>query len=266
MERSELIKSYLKFCSIRDGSTSDKCINLEGESWFYPTALLPLGDFIQAKRDEFKFIQPSDGNLCNYINLMIYPPIGSLKKNRSYAPLARLPKDDPKNGASALHTVYPERGDWKSYGGRNTYMEIISELTDNVYEHSSFNNGMVMGQRYDNKGFIEACVFDNGITIAGSYEKALNVKFSGLEAIQKAVEGLSTKSSKERGTGLQNTIKLVLHMKGEVLLVSGDGMIHGNFSDTTGFNLREPNTLNGTLVAIRFPIQTEEVNLYEIIK
>jgi len=124
-----------------------------------------------------------------------------------------------------------------------------------------------MAQRYDDKGFVEVCVFDDGLTIAGNINSALGTSLGGLEAIQKAVDGLSTKSGKERGTGLQNIVKLVLNgMEGEILIVSGDGMLYSNISGAQGYNLKDPNTLKGTLVALRFPIQQREVNLYEIIK
>ncbi len=268
MDYPELVTSYLNFCRIRRESREKKQINLTSEQWFYPTTLLPLGDFIQSERKSLAYIPPVNDDISNYVNLMVYPPLGELKKGKSYVSLVRLPLRDTKKGENALHGLYPRNGDWKSYGGQSTYLEIVNELVDNIYEHSNFSNGMVMAQRYDKKGFIEACVFDNGRTIAGSFKEALDIDYPGLEAIKRALNGDSTKSGKERGTGLQNTTKLVLEgMKGQIMIVSGNGLLFSNFSSAPqGYNLKADNSLSGTLVSIRFPIQRQEVRWYEIIK
>ncbi|MFH1722497.1 MAG: hypothetical protein ABH950_07845 [Candidatus Altiarchaeota archaeon] len=235
--------------------------------WVYPSTLLPLGDFILATRARMEYCAPLDAGVENYLSVMLDAQIIP-RSSKSYVPFARLPRDDVRRGETVLHGLYPPDGDWVCYGGRSTYMLLIDELTANIYDHSEFDNAMVMAQRYDKKEFVELCIFDNGITIKGSFEKHLNAKWTGLQSIEEAISGTSTKSNKERGTGLQNTIRLVTEgMQGQIMIVSGDGLVYHNFSDTLGYNLiTEANKLNGTLISVRFPIQLKEVPWHEIIK
>lgn len=83
-----------------------------------------------------------------------------------------------------------------------------------------------MAQRYDKLKFIELCFFDDGITISGSYKKHLKLVFDGLQAIEKAINGLSTKEPvAERGWGVGESVKLVSEsMKGEIMIVSSNGI------------------------------------------
>jgi hypothetical protein len=268
MDYPELVSSFLKFCSIREESINENRIDLSDNHWFYPTTLLPLGDFILSKTG-WEFIPPADENLCNYVLLMMHSGTIHSTSAKSYLPIIKLPKSDTGRGQEALKRLYPQDGNWKIIGGQNAYMLLIEELTANIYDHSEFSNAMVMGQRYDNKGFVELCIFDNGISIAGSYEHRLGIKSTGLEAIKQAIRGYSTKSNVERGTGLPNTLNLVVDgLKGEIMIVSGDGLLFmDDFSNALGVDLKEEShRLKGTLVSVRFPLQSGEVNVYDYIK
>jgi hypothetical protein len=268
MELPELVKSYLAFCDIQEESLNKQKIDLSNWSFFYPTTLLPLSDFIGKNRGKFGLIHHENSSVSDYINIILYPSVSEFRKGKSYIPLVSLPLNDVERGSKLLEKIYPVNSDWRSYGGKSAFMELVSELTDNIYNHSCSTMGLVMTQKYDRPGFIEVCVYDNGITIAGSFKEHLKMKVSGLEAIKQAISGTSTKANLERGTGLQNTIKLVKDVfKGEIMIVSGNGLVYTSNSIDEGANLiKESHKLNGTLISIRFPIQEREVRWYDIIK
>lgn len=93
----------------------------------------------------------------------------------------------------------------------NTLNFIFHELTSNIYDHSKFTKGLVMGKNYEE--FKEIAFIDNGITIPTSLKNS-NFSFENdCEAITEAINGLSTKNELgfiERGTGLNNTINIVI--------------------------------------------------------
>ena len=75
---------------------------------------------------------------------------------------------------------------------------LISELLDNIYEHSQSPNGFVFSQYLEKEGMISLCIADTGITIAGSFEKAglyqKEIDGKETEALKLANEGYSTKN------------------------------------------------------------------------
>ena len=90
------------------------------------------------------------------------------------------------------------------------------------------------------------------------------------EAIRMAVvHGLSSKKDVGRGYGLYTNINLCTSMRGlagKMLIVSGKGAIgHGpEMSDRYVFNFNSNYYwLSGTLVSIRIPYTSKEVDLYD---
>lgn len=87
---------------------------------------------------------------------------------------------------------------------------IVSELVDNIYEHSDFKTAYVFAQKYPKIGKLEICFVDDGITIPGSFQKIelIYEKQEHYKAIHDALNGLSSKKIVGRGTGLTNVSRL----------------------------------------------------------
>ena len=263
-----LVKSYLNFCQIRKESYKTGVIDLSNRNLFYPTTFLPLCDHIKKHKQTMGYIPPSDHTTCSYIDKIIHPSNHQCHKSKSRMHIINLPKNDTTTANKTLCNLYPAENEWIIVGGKSTYTCIINEIVDNIYQHSEFNNASAMAQKHDKEGFIELSFFDDGITISGSYEKHLGLEFDGTKAIMKAINGFSTKHEVGRGTGLYNSIKLVSEgMKGDVMIVSGDGMFYIKQSENHSYKLdHENNKLRGTLISIRIPFQKKEVLWYEYIK
>lgn len=56
--------------------------------------------------------------------------------------------------------------------GNSSLSYLISELLDNIYEHSQSPYGYLFSQYSKKGGVINLCIADTGISIAGSFEKA----------------------------------------------------------------------------------------------
>ena len=75
---------------------------------------------------------------------------------------------------------------------KNVINFIVHELRNNIYEHSQFNRGLVMGKSYPD--FKDISFIDNGINIANSLKNANYAIKNDCNAILKAINGLSTKN------------------------------------------------------------------------
>lgn len=75
---------------------------------------------------------------------------------------------------------------------KNEINFIVHELRNNIYEHSQFSKGLVIGKSYND--FKDISFIDNGINIANSLKNTNNSFKNDCDAIIKAINGLSTKS------------------------------------------------------------------------
>lgn len=146
---------------------------------------------------------------------------------------------------------------------KNVINFIVHELRNNIYEHSQFSKGIVMGK--SNNDFKDISFIDNGITIPNSLKNANHTFKNDCDAIMSAINGLSTKNELgfvERGTGLNNTINIVTNgCQGSVLIGSGKGLV---FITNEKIFLKNIDTapLNGTLISLRMNL-SEKVDIYK---
>ena len=86
--------------------------------------------------------------------------------------------------------------------GNSSLSYLISELLDNIYEHSQSPYGYLFSQYSEKEGVINLCIADTGISIAGSFEKAglyqEEIDGNEAEALKLANEGYSTKNRPEK--------------------------------------------------------------------
>lgn len=140
---------------------------------------------------------------------------------------------------------------------------LISEMTDNIVEHSNSERGFLFCQNYPKKQYIDVCILDRGITIGGSYIKTGYSEIdSDADALKYSVSGFSTKEYKrERGTGLPNSSKIIIEgLKGRFVLISGKAIL-------TNYKISHlPYRWNGTALILRLPKPTDNFNIYDYFK
>lgn len=148
---------------------------------------------------------------------------------------------------------------------------LIEETLDNITEHSDSDRGFIFVQGYPNKGFIDLCIADRGITLLGSYQKQPDNEIStDLEAIKAANRRFSSKNRPEaenRGFGIYTTKKMLTEgLGGQYLMLSG-----GNFYLKTPvfnsfYSLPDGLRWNGTIVALRIPYNISQFNYVDYIE
>jgi hypothetical protein len=260
----ELLQEYINFCNIREKAKRTNIIDLSSCSWFYPTSLLPLANFLKDNKDSMKYVPPINNNVNNYISTI-------MKKNYSrgatYMPITYLPKDGnlQEDAIRDLQTLY-DYG--KDYGGANCFIFLIGELIGNIYEHSEFSNASMMAQIYKGKSLVEITILDDGISIPGCFEKYGIAIPSDYDAILSAINGeISTKTEDEpRGFGLRSSVKLYMDgIDAQLLLVSRNGALYKNRYNEIVYNIEGASQLIGTLISIRTPYPVPQVNIYDYI-
>lgn len=140
---------------------------------------------------------------------------------------------------------------------KNVIDYFISELTNNVAEHSESDCGIIFTQSYPNKGFIDITIADNGVGIYESYKKSEKFKPKDeADAIEMAINGCSTKDhSISRGFGLSVSRSLVVDgLNGKFCLWSGDSIFLHSMNVKDIIQVETGAHLKGCYINLRLPL------------
>ena len=144
---------------------------------------------------------------------------------------------------------------------------LLSEILDNVIEHSFSKGGGIVCQDYARKGYMDICIFDNGVTIPGSYRRAklLDDSSTDAQALQITINRqLSTKNSAgsvNRGFGISSSRQmLVSGLQGEFVILSGSALYVSTPREEKVFPLPDHLGLHGTVVGLRIPRAADDFN------
>ncbi|BAZ98365.1 ATP-binding protein [Methanothermobacter sp. EMTCatA1] len=254
MNDPPLIENYVTYSEIRSRVNDNRMLDLRQYSWFYPTTLLPLFHLKKTKSLRCE-LHPG---VKHYFEVMEQ---GNPGKGKTYIPFVELLHD--RSERDPLKYVYDLLD--KSYGGKDALCFLLSELSDNIYQHSKFTSAYILAQKYPKKGFIEICFLDDGVSIPQNFENHDYYFEYDSEAIIQAINGKSTKvpypGDPERGYGLNNILKIFVEGgKGELLVVSRRGAFYKS-QDAKMYELG--NEFQGTLVSLR--IHKGKLNIYKYI-
>lgn len=255
-----LVSEYVEYVGYKLNFEKTDRLDLSDVTFIFPTTLLPLSELIINNGE--KYTPPTDYPVSNYISTIIKSTSSNLQK--TYTPIVTLPNniDDVDTNLKKIFEIQRNPSD---FGGVSAFKYVVSELVDNIYQHSRFTRALIMGQRYDTKGFIDLSFYDNGITIPQTFkEKGYNYEASS--AIREALNGVSTKDE-NRGFGLRTSLNLFTKgLKAEFFIVSGNGAVHCDSKGDNLYRLTEDAGLHGTLISVRIPKDTPEVNIYDYVE
>lgn len=148
---------------------------------------------------------------------------------------------------------------------------MIDETLDNITEHSESDRGYIFAQAYPQKGFLDVCIADRGITLLGSYQKLPNNEIANdSEAIKAANRGYSSKNLPEaenRGFGIKTSKQMLINgLGGQYLMISG-GSLYVKSPNMDSFFAMPPDLRwNGTIVALRIPYTAPTFNYIDYIE
>lgn len=86
---------------------------------------------------------------------------------------------------------------------------LLSEMTDNIHEHSKAQNAFIFSQYWPRNDSCGICLADNGIGFYQSLKKAGRGVKNDLDGVQKVINNCLSAKGDLRGTGIRNTIKLL---------------------------------------------------------
>jgi len=147
---------------------------------------------------------------------------------------------------------------------------FLSELTNNIADHSECSHGMIFAQTYPTKGYIDIIISDNGIGVLKSYLKSdIFNPANEPEAIEMAVNGNSTKDdSISRGFGLRTSRSMIVKgLKGRFFLWSGGSMFVDTPENQSIVEVDDNAYYKGCFIVLRLPIaNNNNFKFYEYIE
>jgi len=148
---------------------------------------------------------------------------------------------------------------------------MVDETLDNITEHSESDRGYIFAQAYLQKGFLDVCIADRGVTLLGSYQKLQNNEIAtDMEAIKAANRGISSKNlpdAENRGYGIRTSKGMLVDgLGGQYMMISGSGLYFKRPGYDSFFRMPEGLRWNGTIVAMRIPYQSPQFNFIDYIE
>lgn len=142
---------------------------------------------------------------------------------------------------------------------------MLEETIDNISEHSATDRGYIFAQSYPQKGFLDICIADRGITLLGSYRKMEGCGIEDdIEAIKAANKRISSKNRPEaenRGYGIYTSKKMLIEgLGGQYMMISGNALYVKSKSMDNFYILPDNLRFQGTIVALRIPYQNKSFN------
>jgi len=240
-------------------------------SWMPPCCVILISNKVlelKKKNVKFDWIPSKNDKVTSYMNKLGFP-LGSNVDGGSYVPITHILKDisDRKKLGKEINDLL-NKIIGKIPNNINGVSYILSELSDNIEDHSEYNCASIMAQYFPNKKEVEIIVFDNGLTIPGVFSKN-NVSFyKDSEAIEKALSGeVSTpklyQQEQGRGYGLRTCRSLSTEdFQGEIYVFSKNGIVISKYNQKNVLeNLKCP--LQGTLFCVKITLPKNEIPFYD---
>ncbi|MDR3223088.1 MAG: hypothetical protein LBT66_05090 [Methanobrevibacter sp.] len=140
-------------------------------SFLAPTTLIPL--LCQIRERKIQKIR-THNNIMSCVKKIL-----DGEQTDTRTPYTVLPKSLDEKSSNDVDASMAENID-DDYGGFIVRFHIINELTNNIYNHTPFEEGLASqgyayAQEYPNEEKLDICVMDDGLTIPGSFKKKWNI-------------------------------------------------------------------------------------------
>lgn len=244
-------------------------IDLSEINWVSSLSILPIAVLLSNLQDKgykLDLALPSNSNVKTYLKTInFFKGIHTLNtlRRKNYIPIVFMStKPDRVKGREQIETclkdILLEQMNSKCTLS-NALGYVLSEMLDNIWEHSRSEYGWFLAQYYKTKNYVDICILDNGISIKGSYDRENIRTTNDAGAIKLALKGVSTKEEK-RGVGLYSTRRLVTEssLSGKFLLLSGRSGYFKSRNKELLFNLKC--RWQGTIVLLRLYKSKEKVD------
>lgn len=266
---STLFQDYKKYEKImKNVNMNSKYIDTSMYSFLPPTTLIPL----LCMQNKLKIPILVNNSIEDYVKTIMNGKSTNMNIPYQTLPKSAKERQDEDLTEKMVNCIKEKWG--TQFGGHFSLQYIISELTSNIYDHTSLeeelaSQGHAYAQHNSNLNKLDICIMDDGLSIPGGFKKS-GISFDDeCHAIELAISNNSTlsKNPLERGNGLWSTIKLAIEGNGgEVLIVSNKGCLHIQKKDKYKYILLDnENIFKGTLISFRLN-KCEVQNCYNLIE
>lgn len=268
--KAQLKALYCTFSKIKNNEPYN--FDLSGLKWIYPLLILPVAAYSADTRSSS--IPPNNEDSRSYLDTIKFPvgvtSVSEFQKMKRYIPISFLSrKTDPVSRAK-LESCF---GDliYKTIGSsmpgvQSAILFPISELLENIFQHSKRDEGWLLAQIYPKKKFLDLCIIDRGRGLKTAYEEAMNLKLSDTQAIEKAMEGVSIKADKERGYGLRTSKRVVCEaMGGSFMILSGNAVLFAENQEQKILTMGKVNW-QGVIIAYRIPFPKNSIHISQYLE
>ena len=179
--------TYIRIMENHDIYNEDT-INIDSCNFLTPTILLPLISFM------YNYNKSIKDHKNPTVNEYLHKVLGIKKHTTTTFPFRWLDEttDNSEKLTKQIIDIMESPKD-----NINALKYIFHEVIANVYDHSEFNKGFVIGQYYPRLNSTDYCFMDNGISIPGSFKKSDILFKNDCDAIIQAVNGMSTRDNGE---------------------------------------------------------------------
>lgn len=241
----------------------------------YPLVVLPLAAYIHKTKSKYSLVKTSQG-VRSYLQTISFPNCVErtrVDQRRGYIPLHRLPNSKKQvcfnqgvtNFTSLIERVYQ----FQDTKHKTAVHYPISEMIDNIDQHSGGSDAYLAGQYYANRGprgELHLCIVDSGIGVAESYRRGMNSEYTHKESLHAAMNGESAKDSHERGTGIHQTSKIICEgFGGSHVLITGNSIYLGQEHILKTVIELEGFYWGGVIHLFRIPNTKDSVNIYRFV-
>ena len=243
-----LLYNFNKYIGIMEHHDmyNENIINIDSCSFLTPTIVLPLINIM------YNYDKAIKDHKDPKVNEYLHKVVGIKKHTTTTFPFRWLDETTDNSEELTKEIINIMESPKENI---NALKYIFHEVIANVYDHSEFNQGFVIGQYYPRLNATDYCFMDNGISIPGSFKKSGIPVKNDCDAIIQAINGMSTRDKGEfigRGTGLNSTINIVTQANGNVLIASGNCVIEVT-KRKVFFRKIPEEYIKGTLVSLRLP-------------
>jgi hypothetical protein len=206
---TELIRNLKQ---VNEVSTSGKrVVELSRVGWVCPISFLPIVAYADYM-DVSVVYSGRDRNISAYLNAICFPKGVTELTNiqRNFLPITRVSCSDRND----ILSLYEDRIlNNLPIGQRHEALSglkyLTSELESNVREHAQIEDYWIFAQYWAGSGICEIGMCDTGIGYKQSYVGTPYEVTRHIDAIKNALDGKSSKSLQERGSGIPTIARIL---------------------------------------------------------
>lgn len=273
------IKELVKNFSLLKKIPPSETIDLSKIEWVTPLSILPIALLItrwQKYGIKIKFSE--EKRIKSYLTTILFPKGTEeptlIEWGETYFPIVRVSHKEEKFPPEVIEKVNDKYQTLLSSLFINQPYQtdltqalgiFLGEMIDNVEEHSQAHELWILSQYWQRLGELEICLLDDGIGFYNSYKSANITVKDHLEAIDKAVKGISTKKIEGQGYGINRSIYLITEssLNGEFLIISGNAAYFKKSKEMGKLFFLDKIVWRGVIIMIKVKKPYSPINIYK---